>query len=263
MKLGFLTAPFPDTDLMTVADWAAASGFEVLEIACWPRSSGATRKYAGTSHIDVADLSEGQATEIVEEVAANRLTISGLGYYPNPLHPDREVREAAIAHQKLVIEACAKMGVPLFNTFMGGDSALHVDANWERALEIWPPIVAHARAHGVKITIENHWGLSANPMNVRIILDEVNHPFCEATPDFCNWEHEYMLYHGLEALAPYAHTTVHAKYWNRWKEVDVQRCVRIMTNAKFKGIFALEYEDGPWDGVEGARYLLKEVMAAL
>ena len=58
MKLGFLTAPFPDTDLMDVADWAAASGFEVLEIACWPRTTGATRKYAGTSHIDVADLSE-------------------------------------------------------------------------------------------------------------------------------------------------------------------------------------------------------------
>jgi len=116
---------------------------------------------------------------------------------------------------------------------------------------------------GVRVTIENHWGLSADPMNVRIILDEVNHPFCEASPDFCNWEHEYMLYHGLEALAPYTHTTVHAKYWNRWSQVDVQRCVRIMTNAKFKGIFALEYEEGPWDGVEGSRYLLRETLAAL
>ena len=64
MKLGFLTAPFPETPLMDVADWAASEGFEVLEIACWPRSSGATRKYAGTSHIDVADLSREQASEI-------------------------------------------------------------------------------------------------------------------------------------------------------------------------------------------------------
>ena len=59
MKLGFLTAPFPDTPLLEVADWAVASGFEVLEIACWPRSSGPTRRYAGTSHIDVANLSAG------------------------------------------------------------------------------------------------------------------------------------------------------------------------------------------------------------
>jgi hypothetical protein len=123
--------------------------------------------------------------------------------------------------------------------------------------------VAGGRRAGVKVTIENHWGLSADPIHVRIILDEVNHPFCEASPDFCNWEHEYMLYHGLEALAPYAHTTVHAKYWDRWSENDVQRSVRIMNNAKFKGIFALEYEAGPWDGVEGSRYLMKEVLAAL
>ena len=40
MKLGFLTAPFPETPLLEVADWASSAGFEVLEIACWPRSTG-------------------------------------------------------------------------------------------------------------------------------------------------------------------------------------------------------------------------------
>jgi len=155
MKLGFLTAPFPDTPLGEVAEWAGANAFESLEIACWPSSTGPARRYAGTSHIDVADLSEARASEIVDEVASHGLTISGLGFYPNPMHPDADVRDAAIAHQKLVIQAAAKMRVPFFNTFMGGDSALHVDANWERAVEIWPPIVEHAKAHGVRITIEN------------------------------------------------------------------------------------------------------------
>jgi sugar phosphate isomerase/epimerase len=155
MKLGLLTAPFPDLSLEDVAAWTGANGFDSLEIACWPAATGPTRRYAGTSHIDVSDLSASRASEIVDQVATHGLTISGLGYYPNPMHPDRETREAAIAHQKLVIEAAGKIGVPFFNTFMGGDSSLHVDANWERALEIWPPIVAHAREHGVKITIEN------------------------------------------------------------------------------------------------------------
>jgi sugar phosphate isomerase/epimerase len=155
MKLGFLTAPLPDMPLGVIAEWAADNGFESLEIACWPPAKGPTRRYAGTSHIDVTDLSEGRASEIVDEIAEHGLSISGLGFYPNPMHPDAEIREAAIAHQKLVIEACAKMQVPFFNTFMGGDPSLHVDANWDRALEIWPPIVEHAKAHGVKITIEN------------------------------------------------------------------------------------------------------------
>jgi sugar phosphate isomerase/epimerase len=155
MKLGILTAPFPDLPLPEVADWAAASGFESLEIACWPRSSGPTRRYAGTSHIDVANLSDAQATEIRDEIENKGLTISGLGFYPNPMHPDRETREAAIGHIKLVIEAAGKMGVPFMNTFMGGDPAKSQDENWETALQIWPAIVDHARATGVRITIEN------------------------------------------------------------------------------------------------------------
>ncbi|MEO6804375.1 MAG: TIM barrel protein [Granulicella sp.] len=116
---------------------------------------------------------------------------------------------------------------------------------------------------GVKVTLENHWGLTANPINIRIIIEEVNHPFCEASPDFCNWENKYLLYHALQDLAPYAHTTCHAKYWNRFEKPDVQRNVRIMMNNNYTGVFALEYEDGPWDGVEGAQYLYREVMAAL
>ena len=42
---------------MDVVDWTAANGFESIEIACWPRTTGPTRRYAGTSHIDVANLS--------------------------------------------------------------------------------------------------------------------------------------------------------------------------------------------------------------
>ena len=99
MKLGFLTAPFPDTPLSEVARWAGEQGFESLEIACWPPSRGPSRRYAGTSHIDVTDLSEARASEIVDEVASHGLTISGLGFYPNPMHPDRASREATIAHQ--------------------------------------------------------------------------------------------------------------------------------------------------------------------
>ena len=117
---------------------------------------------------------------------------------------------------------------------------------------------------GIKVTIENHWGLAADPMNIRIILDAVNHPYCEATPDFCNWEHEHMLFNGLKALAPYASATSQAKYWDRWGDRnDVQRSARILMAGGFRGVFSLEYESGPLNGVEGSKYLYKEVLAAL
>ena len=155
MKLGLLTAPFPDTPLTDVVEWTAANRFESIEIACWPASTGPTRRYAGTSHIDVANLSAGGATELVDEIAAKGLTISGLGYYPNPLHPDPAHREMVIGHLRHVITAAEKMGVPFVNTFMGGDAAKTQDENWDRALEIWPDIVRHAQDNGVRLTIEN------------------------------------------------------------------------------------------------------------
>ncbi|HEY1215280.1 MAG TPA: TIM barrel protein [Bryobacteraceae bacterium] len=130
-------------------------------------------------------------------------------------------------------------------------------------IESFKEMADHGGKVGVKVTLENHWGLTANPINIRIIIEEVNNPFCEASPDFCNWEHEYLLFHALQDLAPYAHTNVHAKYWNRWKDPDVNRNVRIMLNSGYTGLFALEYEEGPWDGVEGAKYLYNQVLAAL
>jgi sugar phosphate isomerase/epimerase len=155
MKLGLLTAPFPATPLMEVADWTAANGFDSLEIACWPPSKGPSRRYAGTSHIDVTTLSPAQGREIVDEIAAKGLSISGLGYYPNPLHPDREHRERVIEHLKAVMTAASAMGVPFVNTFMGGDAAKTQDANWEEATRVWPDVVRFAEDCGVRLTLEN------------------------------------------------------------------------------------------------------------
>jgi sugar phosphate isomerase/epimerase len=132
------------------------------------------------------------------------------------------------------------------------------------AIESYKEMADYGGNLGIRVTLENHWGLAADPTNIRIIIDEVNHPYCEASPDFCNWEYDYMLVSGLKALAPYAHTNVHAKYWDRWGDKnDVQRSTRIMLAAGFKGTFALEYEEGPLNGIEGAKYLYKEVLAAL
>jgi sugar phosphate isomerase/epimerase len=155
MRLGLLTAPFPETPLAEVVDWTVANGFESIEIACWPAAGGDARRYAGTSHIDVANLSAKQGADLAADIRGKGLVISGLGYYPNPLHPDRAHRDMVIAHLRNVITAAEKMDVPLVNTFMGADASKNQDENWEDALRIWPDIVKFADDHGRKITIEN------------------------------------------------------------------------------------------------------------
>lgn len=155
MQLGILTAPFADTPMMQVADWAAGAGFTALEVACWPAAGGEARRYAGTSHIDVAGLTVGQGAEITGQLSDRGLAISGLGYYPNPLHADAAHREQVIGHLKQVITAASVMGVKVVNTFMGGDRALNLDQNWVRALEVFEGIVAHAADNGVTLAFEN------------------------------------------------------------------------------------------------------------
>lgn len=155
MKLGLLTAPFESVDLMDVAAWSGANGFSALEIACWPSSGGEQRRYAGTSHINVDGLDANQAKEIRDSLNGYGLAISGLGYYPNPLHADAEHRDEVIGHLKKVITAAGLMGVPVVNTFVGGDRTLTIDDNWERAIGIFSPIVDHARDAGVRLCFEN------------------------------------------------------------------------------------------------------------
>ena len=204
----------------------------------------------------------------------------GLADYGSPEADAR--RKAGVAMGKRWLEGCAGLGTVSMR--MNSTSALgpqirpnaipRAGDGYPRNLDIVPLMNAAIESYkemadfggnlGVKVTFENHWGLAADPMNLRIMIDTINHPYCDATPDFCNWEHEYMLFNGLKALAPYSTSNVHAKYWDRWGDKnDVQRSVRIMLAGGFKGTFALEYEAGPLNGVEGAKYLYKEVLAAL
>jgi sugar phosphate isomerase/epimerase len=154
MKLGFFTAALPGTTLEQVAKWGAESSFQAIEIACWPIEK-ASRRYAGVSHIDVTTLNQSKAREIRKMLDGYGLTISALGYYPNPLHPDAEHRSTVIAHLYKVIEAAALLEVPVIGTFIGKDKDRTIPDNLEQYARIWPPIVKFAGDHGVKIGIEN------------------------------------------------------------------------------------------------------------
>ncbi len=154
MKLGFFTAALPGNTLEQAAKWGAESGFQAIEIACWPLEK-ATRRYAGVTHIDVTTLNKTGAKDIRKMLDGYGLTISSLGYYPNPLHPEADHRETVIAHLKKVIEAAALLEVPVVGTFVGKDKNKTVPQNLADYAKIWPPIVKFAKERGVKIAIEN------------------------------------------------------------------------------------------------------------
>ena len=152
MKLGLLTAAFPELTLEQVAGWAGSAGYEALEIACWPRSGGEQRRYAGVSHLDVTDF---DPDTVHATMADNGLEISALAYYPNNLDPDDAQREHVNSHLRTVIDAAQRLEVPVVNTFVGNDKDRPLPDNLRRFREIFPPLVDHAGERGVRIAIEN------------------------------------------------------------------------------------------------------------
>ena len=152
MKLGLLTAAFPDLELAEVAAWAASAGFEMLEIACWPRAGGERRRYAGVTHIDVESF---DPDEVRATLSRHGVGISSLAYYPNNLHPDDAHRSEVNAHLRKVIDAAQRLGVRIVGTFVGNDKDRPLPENMTRFREVWPPLVDYAGERGVKIAIEN------------------------------------------------------------------------------------------------------------
>ncbi len=121
---------------------------------CWPKGR-AERRYAGITHVDVARFGKADARRVEDLAAEAGVEISGLGYYPNPLTPDRNESKIYVDHLKKVIRAAERLGVGLVNTFIGRDWTRSVEGNWPRFRQVWVPLVRFAEGHGVRIGIEN------------------------------------------------------------------------------------------------------------
>jgi len=154
MQLGFVSAVFPDLSLEEVLAFAADEGFACVELMCWPRGA-ADRRYAGVTHLDVANFTPEAADHLRDLVRIHGVQISGLGYYPNPLDPDPTHRAAVVEHLKKVIRAAPLAGVGVVNTFIGRDPCRSTADTLATVREVWPGIVAEARLAGVRIGIEH------------------------------------------------------------------------------------------------------------
>src|SRR5262249_12694209 len=131
MQLGFVSAILADLSLEEVFAFAADEGFPCVELMCWPKGK-AERRYAGVTHLDVSNFTDESAALIRDLIRIHGVSVSGLGYYPNPLDPDPTHREFVVDHLKKVIRAAPKINVGIVNTFIGRDPAKCMDDNFAR-----------------------------------------------------------------------------------------------------------------------------------
>ena len=187
IKFGLLTAICEGMTFEEVVDFAAENNLECLEVACWPQG-GAARRYAGVSHIDVANLTPEKADGIKKLCADKGVEISSLAYYPNPLDPEEEKRNSYTAHLYKLMDASTMLDVNMITTFIGRDPSKNVEENLELVKEIWTPLIRYAEEKGVKVAIENcpmlftndEWpggqNIMTSPANWRKVFEVLDSP---------------------------------------------------------------------------------------
>ncbi|MFV0442338.1 MAG: sugar phosphate isomerase/epimerase family protein [Planctomycetaceae bacterium] len=208
MELGFVSAILPDQSCEQVLAFAGELGYDCVELMCWPPSQ-AERRYAGVTHVDCTDFSVDDAARLNTLAAEHGVTISGLGYYPNPLTPNTAEADAAVAQIRRVIQASSLLGVKIMNTFIGRDWLRSVDDNWPRFLSTWRPLIAFAEEQGVRVGIENcpmlfskdEWpggkNVATSPAIWRRMFDAIS------SPNFgLNYDPSHMVWQQMDYLAP-------------------------------------------------------------
>lgn len=154
MQLGFVSAILPDQTLEEVLETAKQTGYDCVELMCWPPGK-ANRRYAGVTHMDVSNFTAIDAEKVHALCSKHDISISGLGYYPNPLDPDPELQSIVVEHLKKVITAASLLKLSVVNTFIGRDWKRSIDEQWEIMKAVWRPLVNHAESSGIRIAIEN------------------------------------------------------------------------------------------------------------
>jgi sugar phosphate isomerase/epimerase len=151
---GFVSAILPELSFEEVIRFAREADYRCVELCCWPAGK-AERRYAGVTHLDVANLSDARVTEVKALLQEQGIFLSALGYYPNPMDADASRAAAVREHLKKLIVAAQRLGLRNVNTFIGRNQALNEVENLKLFAEVWPPLVKFAAEHGINIGIEN------------------------------------------------------------------------------------------------------------
>lgn len=163
MRLGLFTDCFVQWSLQRVVTWAAAHGYQDLEVAAWPSS---VTDHA--THIDAAAFDRPQAQRIADLTAAAGVNLAAVSCYDNLLASDRG--EAVRNHLIACCRAAQHLGVGLVGMFVGRNPQRTVRDDLATASDLLPELVEEARRRGVTLVVENcpmtDWHPDGQPGNL-------------------------------------------------------------------------------------------------
>jgi sugar phosphate isomerase/epimerase len=201
---------------------------------------------------------------LLKQMAFDRgLSLPMLSIHQDFVFPDAAERQKNIDHTKRTIDLAAQMAIPAIRLNSGRWKTIKSFDDLMKVKGDEPPVegykeadalkwcvesirgcLPHAEKAGVKLCLENHWGLTTKVDNLLKIWREVNSPWLGINVDTGNYPGDP--YAGLEQLAPHANIVQAKTYYGGgvWYtlDLDYKRIAGILKKAGFNGWVSLEME---------------------
>ncbi len=178
--------------------------------------------------------------------------------------PDPARRQQQIEADKRKLRVAHRLGAPTVRINIGAtgrqenaDDTLGI----ERVTEAFKELLPVARELNIRISIENHGGVSKTADNIVKIIKATDSKWVGALVDFGNFPAD-VRYEEIAKVAPYAVTT-HVKInefdeQGEAKSYDFPKVLEMLKKSNFKGPISIEYEGrgDPVEGVQKSRALI-------
>jgi L-ribulose-5-phosphate 3-epimerase len=191
------------------------------------------------------------------------LAMPMLSIHQDFVSPEASERKKDIDHTKHCIDLASQLGIPCVRLNSGRWKTIKSFDDLMKAKGDEPPIAGykeadaigwcvdsirailpHAESAGVKLALENHWGLTTKIPTLLDIWKKVNSPWLGINLDTGNYPDNY--YEGIAQLAPHASIVQAKTYYGGgvWYtlDLDYKRIAGILKAAKFNGWVSLEME---------------------
>ncbi len=191
------------------------------------------------------------------------LAMPMLSIHQDFVSPEASERKKDIDHTKHCIDLAAQLGIPCVRLNSGRWKTIKSFDDLMKAKGDEPPIAGykeadaigwcvdsirailpHAESAGVKMALENHWGLTTKIPTLLDIWKKVNSPWLGINLDTGNYPDKY--YEGIAQLAPHASIVQAKTYYGGgvWYtlDLDYKKIAGILKAAKFGGWVSLEME---------------------
>jgi sugar phosphate isomerase/epimerase len=179
-------------------------------------------------------------------------------------HPDKAVRDEAVAYGRRWIDIAVLIGSPSVRQHLR--TAQGANPSVANSVESLGRLADYGAQKNIVVNLENDSPGAEDPFYIVEVLNKVSSPYLRALPDFGNSLRGHDAAYNekaVDAMFKHAYNMSHVKDALRTKagevyRVDVERMFAVARANSYKGYFSMEFDTATGDPFEGTANLVSQ-----